>query len=131
MNKLTGLDFWDACRIVSDKERMLRYDGGEWCLNTVGHVFNRSPRGLLVVESDKHWWPTVQQQREKNWEVEEEKPEELYIEIVINKSGYAGYRFSFENVFNGFLNQKKVLKYLEPGKHRFKLVPFEKGEKDE
>ena len=73
--KLTGLDFYDASRIVSATDRALRHSGGLWLM------FKLIPGGscALVLRDDPNGerkWPLPEEMDEKCWEVESEENDE-------------------------------------------------------
>jgi hypothetical protein len=82
---LTGLDFWGACRIAAGTERRVRFKDGLW-----RRVLCSADAVRLVIKIRgcvKYWMPDAVSREEKAWEVEPEKPEEVFVWGVRDKKG--------------------------------------------
>ena len=125
MKKLTGLDFWDACREVAGTDRRLRYDGGEW------HKLDENRQAHLIREHGdgkcEYWRVDVSQMKSKKWEVEPEKPEEV---CVWGRCFEGQSRlFGLVEATNIFAENHVVLKdnclFLEDKPQKYRLAPVE------
>ena len=96
MEKLTELDFFGASRIVAGTERGVRYKTGEWSKLDRGMQrdqngdYHGGGFGCLRNQNGSFWWPSLDEQKEKCWEVEPEKPEkpkEVFVWGSIDQHG--------------------------------------------
>lgn len=72
------VDFWDASREVAGTERRIKFDGN-WhkCIKFQG------VQSIALLQEGKKlydsWWPTIEQAKEKAWEVEPVELEEIIL----------------------------------------------------
>jgi len=100
--ELSCLDFFDASRIVAGTKRRIKFKNGVW--------FNVSPNFMPLVLADNglrrdgasYWRPELEEQKEKCWSVEPEKPTEIRIGdgLLLKRSGDE-YCFQIESSSGG------------------------------
>lgn len=76
------MDFYAASREAAGTKRRVRYKKGDW------HRYEEMGDHAVLFDSPakKDWWPTSEQAKEKVWEIEPEKPEEIIV-WVVNENG--------------------------------------------
>lgn len=79
------LDFFEALRIVVGTKRRIRYAKRNWLRYVIANNCRRAC--LYSNDTENDWWPTLEQQKEKTWEVEPEKPKEICVYGVCDKDG--------------------------------------------
>lgn len=142
--KMEKLDFFDAMRIVAGTERAIRFCGGSnrykdktlWSTlqadGTQDGKGNHS-RAFLQSRGGACWWPTLEEQKKKAWEVE---PVEIIVWGACEDDGasflHGGFPYRHEggwicNDIEGgltpILNQKNLFPKDKPQK--YKLVPVD------
>ena len=79
--------FWEAQAIVEGSERRIRYGGGCW------NRINQTSGDTLIVGCQlsnldgEPWWPTYRERNQKVWQVEPEKPKDIFVWCVCHKNG--------------------------------------------
>ena len=144
------MDFFDASRIVAGTERGIEYKYGEfkcWYYEESNRLGQATLVGTLDAEKHKlhHWWPSVDQQKEKAWEVEPEKPKEVFVWVItVGDYSYLHTEEPFQGIIgdwyseNGGRGIAKNNAFPKDKPQQFKLVsadqpsgiPWEKFEAD-
>jgi hypothetical protein len=88
--KLSGLDFHDASRIVDGTEGKLKYKNGEWASYAAD---DEHSCGVLFFENGRAWWPNSKQRMEKVWSAEPEK-KDIFIYCACDSDGKS---YAFNN----------------------------------
>lgn len=113
------LDFFDASRIVAGTKRAVRIlPGGLW------RLFRYETRGTVALvardaPNDK-WWPTPNEMKEKCWQVEPEKPREVFVYLEHDGEGTGAFRFDDQT---GYYTIPSDIKLPKIESQKFRLVP--------
>ena len=72
------MNFFEALAIAGEK-RKIRYKEESW-----SYYGQKISRAVLLDQNSVAWWPTIEQQREKEWEVE---PKEIVVLACCDSDG--------------------------------------------
>lgn len=116
------LDYFDALREIAGTEKRIRFDGGSWLYcDRFGDMIISKRLGCRFV-------PTVEEMRQKKWEVEPEELEEIFVWGVCDNNG-DGWVYIEDPQNSGYkwsgwsrCNQQNLFPKDKPVKYRLVLI---------
>jgi hypothetical protein len=129
-------NFFEALAIVAGSNRKIRYINRVGFKSPWSHYDDKKIGAFLIDNKRIVWWPSLEEQKEKKWEVEG-ITEEIFIWACCDEDGLPRFFFNepYKEGDHWFVDQEELPSYLFPTdkavKFKFNNFKFVKVEEEE